>query len=113
MKNALIRFTTIVVGLWQLIGFIISEAYRFDVSTGAAAVSLPRRPRKVSVGVRFSLVFCGVLLITILSGIGNVVMASAWTEPTALQSSAFDNLATAWKMGTGALIGLLSGKTVE
>jgi hypothetical protein len=54
-----------------------------------------------------------VLALTVIAGITAVVMAATWTTPTEMQKSAAEMMATSWKMGFGALIGLLGGKAVR
>ena len=63
-----------------------------------------------------SSVFMRVLLIvtgiTVLAGVAQMVLAERWSQPTPNEQTVFDAMATAWKMGFGALIGLLSGKNL-
>jgi hypothetical protein len=58
----------------------------------------------------FKLVFISVLAITVLSGLAQIVMATFWSTPTGPQQEVFLAMGFAWKMGFGAIVGLLGGK---
>jgi hypothetical protein len=58
----------------------------------------------------FKLVFLSVLGITIASGLLQILLASVWPSPTPNQQSAFEAMSLAWKVGIGAIFGLLGGK---
>jgi hypothetical protein len=60
--------------------------------------------------VGFNALFSTVTVITIGCIAGSVLIAFFVPEPTAYQQSAFDGLAWAWKLGFGAILGLLGGK---
>jgi len=64
----------------------------------------------ISVEPTFKLVFLSVLGITILCGVGVIVLASLWVAPTDPQKSAIEAVGFAWKAGLGAIFGLLGGK---
>jgi hypothetical protein len=72
------------------------------------------RPSKpIVVNPNFKLVFLTVVAITVLSGIAQIAMASAWGEhPHPNQQSTFEAFGFAWKMGIGAIVGLLGGKVI-
>ncbi len=63
-----------------------------------------------------SSMFMWVLLIvtvmTVLAGVAQMVLAERWSQPNPNEQNVFDTMATAWKMGFGALIGLLGGKNL-
>lgn len=86
-------------------------------------VALPEKPelakdkplpkpatKNVVLAPAFNMIFITIALITVLSGIGHVILASIWTDPTPNQQSAFEAIGFAWKAGIGALFGLLGGK---
>jgi hypothetical protein len=50
--------------------------------------------------------------LTLCSGVAHILMAACWEHPTALQQSSFDAMETAWKIGFGAIIGLIGAKRV-
>ncbi len=54
-----------------------------------------------------------VLALTVLAGCAYIAMAALWETPSANQQSAFETMGTAWKMGFGALVGLLGGKNIR
>ena len=65
-----------------------------------------------SISPTFKLVFFSILILTIASGIGAILIAFLGETPaTPNQQTVFDTLNTAWKMGFGAIIGLVGGKT--
>lgn len=61
----------------------------------------------------FKLVVWIVVVFTLATGVAQIALAALWAEPTAMPRSAFESMATSWKMGFGALIGLLGGKAVR
>jgi hypothetical protein len=77
----------------------ISDALSSTAFHGPNAFGHPRRIRRPPVGPAFALTFWGVFLITILCGVANITMAA--------------HFGTAWKMGVGALIGLLVYLTAD
>jgi hypothetical protein len=58
----------------------------------------------------FRLVFLSVLLLTCSSGLVAVCLAVSH-DPSPNQQALFEAMTTTWKMGLGAIIGLLGGKT--
>jgi hypothetical protein len=111
--DGLTRFTERIVWGIVLVEVLFSAALSSTAFHGPNALEHPRRIRKPRVGPAFAVTFWGVFLITILCGVANITMAAIWTEPTPLQSASFEHFGTTWKMGVGALIGLLGGKTVR
>ena len=57
-----------------------------------------------------SLVFRGVLIVTIGSGLAQVMMAAFWTDPNSVQTSVIASMDFAWKAGVGAILGMLGSK---
>jgi hypothetical protein len=97
--DGLTRFTERIVWGIVLVEVLFSHALSSTAFHGPNAFGHPRRIRRPPVGPAFALTFWGVFLITFLCGVANVTMAA--------------HFGTAWKMGVGALIGLLGGKTVR
>lgn len=61
----------------------------------------------------FNVILIIVVGFTATAFIADIVMASFYSAaPTAMQQSAFDGMGHVWKMGFGAIVGLLGGKTV-
>jgi len=58
----------------------------------------------------FKLVFLSVLVITVVTGILQIILAGYWPTPTANQQASFEAMGFAWKAGLGAIFGLLGGK---
>lgn len=82
-----------------------------DMKTVDALVKqLSKTSLKATVDPKFKLIFLSVLTITILCGVGDIIMALIWSAPTPNQQSTFDALGFAWKAGVGAIFGLLGGK---
>jgi hypothetical protein len=67
-------------------------------------------PQPQPLSSQFKLVFLAVLVITVLAGIAEIVLAFNWTTPTANQQNVFEAMGFTWKTGTGAILGLLGGK---
>jgi hypothetical protein len=53
--------------------------------------------------------FIAVLLITLLAGLAQVVMASYWMTPTPTQQSVFEAMGFAWKAGLGLIFSVFGG----
>jgi hypothetical protein len=70
----------------------------------------PGTPPPSPLGPAFKWTFIVVVLLTVLSGIATIVLASIWIHPTPNQQTTFDSFAFAWKVGIGAIFGLLGGK---
>jgi hypothetical protein len=80
----------------------------------------PARPpvKDVIIGAReviivsptFKLVFLSVVSLTVLSGFGATAMAFAADGAHVNQQAVFDTMNTTWKLGLGAIFGLLGGK---
>lgn len=60
----------------------------------------------------FIWVFMAVLVLTIGSLITSIVL-SCFEKPSSLQASLFETCTTTWKMGFGAIVGLIGGKATE
>lgn len=69
-----------------------------------------RENRYVVVSSPFKMVFLTVVVITLVSGASEILLAGFWITPSANQQSAFEAVGFAWKAGIGALFGLLGGK---
>lgn len=113
--------------LWQTVRYPLSASSvsidYYDTIPGITDYISPtrgRRPRRIPIGDKkiktvsvsqaFKLVFWGVLALTVGSGLGQVWAAETWYQGTPYQQAAFASMEAAWKMGTGAIIGLLGGK---
>jgi hypothetical protein len=68
--------------------------------------------RQVTVSSHFKMVFWTITAITVLSFVASIAMAMAWGQPNANQQSVFEGAGWAWKVGFGALVGLLGGKSL-
>ena len=60
----------------------------------------------------FKLIFLTVVGITVVAGLLHVCLAGVWIAPTNNQQSAFESMGLAWKLGLGAILGLVGGKIV-
>jgi hypothetical protein len=69
-----------------------------------------KRTEQLAVSKHFKLVFLTVTSITLVCGIAYVVMAFSFKDFTQPQTSAFESVGFAWKVGVGAIFGLLGGK---
>jgi hypothetical protein len=85
----------------------LSESAGHGPTKGLAS---PKQTRTETVSSKFKLVFLSVLAITILTVIGQFVIAAHWDNPTPNLQSTFEALGFTWKAGTGAIFGLLGGK---
>lgn len=63
-------------------------------------------------GSHFGLVFTTVASITLLSGATSLWLAST-TQPSVHQSRILETSSNTWLMGTGAIFGLLGGRTTN
>lgn len=75
----------------------------------------PKTRRKSSPAIAvlspyFKLIFLTVVVITVVAGGLHIFLAELWPNPTANQQSAFEAMGLAWKLGFGAIFGLLGGK---
>jgi hypothetical protein len=71
------------------------------------------RDDSVPINPHFRLIFITVVALTVLCGIGDILVAWDWTSPNGNQQSVFETLGFVWKAGVGAIFGLLGGKVVE
>lgn len=69
-------------------------------------------PGIILVSPVFKLVFITVVILTVASGLGATIMAFAADSSHANQQAIFETMGTTWKLGLGAIFGLLGGKTV-
>ncbi len=60
----------------------------------------------------FKWVFITVVSLTFLSLLTSIALSFA-TSPSQLQVSLFETCTTTWKMGFGAIVGLIGGKATE
>ncbi len=60
----------------------------------------------------FKWVFCTVVSLTALSLFISILL-SFYSYPSQLQISLFETCTTTWKMGFGAIVGLIGGKASE
>ncbi len=80
---------------------------------GNGGPQLRKPPRhRIVVSSHFKLIFLTITGLTVLSMIGSVVISWAWDHPTANQQSVFEGFGWVWKVGFGAIVGLLGGKAV-
>jgi hypothetical protein len=89
---------------------IASEALRSPLEKSVIEPPPAAPPSPITISPTFKLVFISVLAITVFSGVAQIVMASIWATPTASQKEVFDAMGFAWKVGFGAIVGLLGGK---
>jgi len=89
-----------------------TDAPVFSPKATPADVAIGSDLAKHSVVVQpaFKMVFLTVAGMTIVAGAMEVILAFAWTMPTANQQSAFEAMGFAWKAGLGSIFGLLGGK---
>lgn len=78
--------------------------------TRDAAYDPSKTPGAIKASSTFTLIFAAVFVITVLSGIAQIVMAIYWEHPTSPQQEVFSAMGYAWKIGFGAIVGLLGGK---
>ncbi|MBD2018725.1 hypothetical protein H6F43_00825 [Leptolyngbya sp. FACHB-36] len=64
---------------------------------------MKRQPKQPSA---FQQIFCTVGAITVLSGVGAIVLANQ-PNPSAQQSRIFETCNDTWKLGVGAIFGLM------
>lgn len=75
--------------------------------------ALKRRP-PISLSPKYKFILILVTSLTVGAAIAAAVMAQFWGDhPDAMQQQVFDAMGTAWKMGFGALVGLLGGKQIN
>lgn len=67
--------------------------------------------QQIVVSPVFKLVFLTVVALTVLSGATAVLMAFVGDGVKPNQQAVFESMNTAWKLGLGAIFGLLGGKT--
>ena len=63
-------------------------------------------------GTTFKWIFQTVLALTILSLVISLGL-SLFANPSSLQMSLFETCTTTWKMGFGAIVGLIGGKASD
>jgi hypothetical protein len=73
---------------------------------------LSSEPPKTTVPLTpaFKLVFLAVLALTVLSLVGAIFLALAIKDPTDSQKSVIETVTTTYKIGFGAIAGLVGGK---
>jgi hypothetical protein len=67
-------------------------------------------PNQSVLSPTFKLVFLCVLFITLCCGTAQILLAAIWPAPTPNQHAAFEAMSFAWKLGLGAIFGLLGAK---
>jgi hypothetical protein len=70
---------------------------------------MPPDPNRTSF-TTFMLVFLTVVLLTTASGAAALVLAFATDAAHPNQQTMFESMNTAWKLGLGAIFGMLGGK---
>ena len=84
-----------------------------DIATTTIGPSENISQNKISVPATFKLVFLTITGITVVAGLGQVLMAMEWDKVSANQQSVFEAAGFAWKTGIGAIFGLLGGKVIQ
>jgi hypothetical protein len=74
------------------------------------AANVVTAAREIVVSPVFKLVFLTVVFLTVGSGIAATVMAFAGDGSHPNEQAVFESMNTAWKLGLGAIFGLLGGK---
>jgi hypothetical protein len=74
------------------------------------SVAAPPAHPLARVSPTFKLVFLTVVAITVAAALVQIALAAYWTTPTPNQQASFEAMSWAWKIGFGAIIGLLGGK---
>ena len=86
------------------------EARELSSEAKAVIAALSASPVK-SVSPAFKLAFSAVVILTVVSAVGATVIAFTAGDPLPPnQQAIFETFNTAWKMGFGAIVGLLGGK---
>ena len=91
-------------------GQIKSAVYaeNFDTLGTNSTKTRKRIPEELTPNFKLAVII--VLLITVLSGIAEIILANVWLNPTSNQQSAFEGFSFAWKAGIGAILGLVGSK---
>jgi hypothetical protein len=102
-----------------------TEGQTADADKGAKGQSgTTKKPPRVSgtnvrtanneivVSPTFKLVFLTIVFLTLICGLAATTMAFAGDAKQANQQAVFESMNTAWKLGLGAIFGLLGGKAV-
>jgi hypothetical protein len=86
-----------------------------DPSVPATRRGLPPVGRGPSATVppAFKMIVLIVVALTVLSGGCYLMLALMLADPTDLQKAAFETMGTSWKIGFGAIVGLIGGKAVR
>lgn len=74
-------------------------------------VTVSVRRSQISLNVTFKMAFWAVLLLTIISAVASVFLATLENQ-TENVTALVETFSTTWKMGFGAFIGLIGGKTL-
>ncbi|MDB5292864.1 MAG: hypothetical protein JWL69_4105 [Phycisphaerales bacterium] len=70
---------------------------------------MAKTPKVTTVTPSFKWVFISVLLLTLIS-LGAAIALSFVRSPTNAQTQLIETCSTCWKMGFGAIVGLIGGK---
>lgn len=75
---------------------------------------LPANPeRETVVDRQFKRIFYTVLGISLICLVLNILLAIVFPQPPTQLAEVIDGCSTVWRMGFGAIIGLISGKAIQ
>jgi hypothetical protein len=83
-----------------------------ELSSGRGVAS-PRAVPRNALAMHFYIVFFSVLGLTLVSLSINVYLVVAIENPPEQVGRLIETVSTSWKLGFGALVGLLGGKTLK
>jgi len=88
------------------------EAPRFRGSFIRDVASKFHRPEIVTTPI-FKIALNAVIALTMACPVAEILMATFWADPTAMQQATYNTMDFGWKAGFGALVGLVGGKNAR